>query len=168
MIEAFRAAKEKQGSTKTTTTDGGASTMTTSAGKKARKVSDFYYTVADAGHPFNRQLTKDNEIKQKCLTKSVEGSKRYPDKLRFEFDFRKERERLVDSKNFCDTCKTLGIEAATVADHVVFEGKSVVNHVLRDGLQVVFGDKARMFNKPLWVDSEKLFEQAAAKEVAHV
>lgn len=44
-----------------------------------------------------------------------------------------------------------------VADHTVFEGKAVVEKVLKEGLQIL-GDKVQMFNCPLWKDSENLFK----------
>ena len=68
-------------------------------------------------------------------------------------DFRQERERLVDSKRFCETCMALRLAHNDVADHVVFEGKGVVEKVLKEGLQIV-GEKVHMFNDPLWKDTE--------------
>lgn len=106
-----------------------------------------------------KQLIQSGESKAACLEAVVaKCDDIYPDKLRFEMDFRAERERLTDSKRFCRECEAKGLVPENVADHTVFEGKTVVEKVLKEGLQVL-GDKAQMFNCPLWKDSKNLFSQ---------
>lgn len=159
MIEALRAAQKLSGSNTTTEIAGGASTSSSS--RRSHKMQPVYQVVTKGRHSFESQLTKDGDTKYRSLVAALDkSSDLYPDPLRFSLDFHTERERLVDSARFCRDCEALGLVPAYVADHVVFEGKGKVNLVLRDGLQAL-GEKVRMFNSPLWEDSEKLFAPAA-------
>ena len=117
---------------------------------------------------FMRQMKKDTATKQQCLEASVAAlPELYPDTLRFELDFRKERERLIDSKRFNDACKALNLDPVNVADNVVFEGKGTLEKVLKEGLQVL-GERVHMFQAPLWVDTQSLYptEQQQKEEGA--
>ena len=125
--------------------------------KRTYKMQPLYKVLRKAKRLYNNQVNKSVESKIECI-KTALGSydNLYPDALRFELDFRQERERLVDSNRFRDACKNVRLVHNDVADHVVFEGKGVVEKVLKEGLQVL-GEKVHMFNKPLWKDSEKLY-----------
>lgn len=106
-----------------------------------------------------KQLVQSGESKAACLKAVVaKCDDIYPDKLRFDMDFRAERERLTDSKRFCRECEAKGLVPENVADHTVFEGKAVVEKVLKEGIQFL-GENVKMFNCPLWKDSENLFSQ---------
>ena len=106
---------------------------------------------------FLKQLRPDIQAKKACIERALtESTKLYEDKLRFYMDFKAERERLLDSKKFNDACVALRLDATAVADNIVFEGKTVLERVLKEGLQVV-GEKVHMFNGTLWEDSEKLY-----------
>ena len=47
-----------------------------------------------------------------------------------------------------------------VAEHLVVEGKATVNNVLKYGLEA-YGEKARMFKDPLYIDKRGLFDDPA-------
>ena len=124
-----------------------------------------YVVIRSGRKTYLKQVDKrvDNKIK------SLEGAlgehvDLYPDKLRFEMDFKTERDRLTDSIRFNDSCKALGLVPEYVADHVVFEGKRVVERVLKEGLQVV-GEKVHMFNAPLWKDTQGLYGKTENQNV---
>ena len=163
MIQTLRNAQALTGNT--TANDGASSTSSS----RTHKVQPVYQVITRGRHAFESQLVKDGNTKRTCLKVAlIKSSALYPDPLRFSLDFHTERERLVDSKSFCDACRTLNLVPEYVADHVVFEGKSKMNTVLRDGLQAL-GDRVRMFNTPLWEDDEKLFLPAAeVKEAPNV
>ena len=162
MIEAFRAAQKLSGSNTTTEIAGGASTSSSS--RRSHKTQPVYHVITRGRHSFESQLTKDGETKRRCLEAALSRcSNLYPDPQRFSLDFHSERERLVDSKSFCDACRALNLVPEYVADHVVFEGKSKVNLVLRDGLQSL-GEKVRMFTSPLWEDKFGLFKKEGGDE----
>lgn len=164
MIQTLRNAQALSGNTKTTES-GSNNTSST----RTRKVQPLYQVITRGRHAYDSQLVKDGETKRRCLEVALINSGRlYPDPLRFSLDFHTERERLVDSKSFCEACKALNLLPENVADHIVFEGKSKVNLVLREGLQAL-GENVRMFNTPLWKDSQKLFIPAGeTKEAIHV
>ena len=158
MIQTLRNAKALTAGTQIAGNAGDSTTSNSSTSRRS-KVQPVYQVITKARHSFESQLTKDGNVKPRCLEAALNKcSALYPDPLRFSLDFHTERERLVDSKSFCRECKALGLEPAHVADHVVFEGKAKVNMVLRDGLQVL-GEKTRMFNCPLWKDSESLYKE---------
>jgi hypothetical protein len=127
--------------------------------KRAYKQQPVYQLLRHARNQYNHQLDKDAETKRRCIKAALAASPDlYPDQLHFELDFRVERERLVDSKRFCNSCKSLDLNPYFVADNIVFEGKTVLEKVLKDGLQVI-GEKVHIFNAPLWHDSEGIYKQ---------
>ena len=135
--------------------------------KPRYKVQPVYQVVKAARALFYSQLTKDGEVKKKSLEFALaKNGKIYPDQERFWIDYRAERELLVDSKRFCTDCSSVGLPPETVADHVVFEGKSIVNAALRNGVLTILGDKVRMFKTPLWEDNSNLFSSKDKKEAA--
>ena len=135
--------------------------------KRAYAVQPVYQVIRLARNQFKRQVEKNGEVKKKCLNIAV-GRRNdiYPDSLRFELDYRKERDRLLDSNRFKNECNELSMSAEYVADHIVFEGKSMVNNVLFNGISVL-GEHIRMFNTPILVDSQQLYEPAKAEEITN-
>ena len=126
---------------------------------KARKgkVPPVYQIVRSAMAQFKRQITQDTECKKKCLVAAVARmSHLYPDALRFWADFRVERERLLDSQRFNKECKSRGLEPKNVADHVVCEGKAMLNDVLLHGI-LPLGERVQMYKDPLWEDTFSLY-----------
>ena len=136
--------------------------------KRTYKIKPLYKVLRKAKRLYYNQVDKSVENKIKCINTALASyDNLYPDALRFQLDFRQERERLVDSNRFRDACKNLRLAHNDVADHVVFEGKGVVEKVLKEGLQIV-GEKVRMFNKPLWDDTEKLYQAKPEEGVTDV
>ena len=133
--------------------------------RRKYQMQPVYRVIKKARRWFLKQLKKDTQAKVDCLKAALADSVEiYPDALRFDVDYRTERERLTDSKRFCDTCKALGLVPAYVADHIVFEGKGTLEKVLKDGLQVL-GDNVKMFNAQIWEDRENLFQNATNHQV---
>lgn len=132
--------------------------------KRAYTVPPVYQVGRRAKALFARQLVQSGETKRQCLAVALQQSNKvYPDALRFWSDFRAERDRLTDSKRFCSECETRGLVPANVADHVVCEGKAVLNKVLKEGLQTL-GESVQMFNTPLWKDSFNLYKKEGGDE----
>lgn len=135
--------------------------------RKTRKnnVQPVYQVVRSAMAQFKRQVKRDNESKLLCINAALgRKSGLYPDTLRFWADFRAERDRLVDSTRFCKACKDRGLEPKFVADHIVCEGKAILNKVLRDGI-LVLGEQVQMFNAPLWEDAYDLYAAGARSTI---
>ena len=168
MIQALRDKKAQDKGAETTHSNEGANKTENQDGETKRRrytPQPVYQVVTRARRSFNKQLKKDGAVKYDCLMLAVDQMPEvYPDKLRFELDFRAERDRLTDSKRFCKECKDLGLDATYVADHVVFEGKGVLNKVLKDGLTTTMGEDGRMFKTPLWKDTQDLYSEEVAHE----
>ena len=121
------------------------------------KVPPVYQIVRSAMAQFKRQITQDTECKKKCLVAAVTRmSHLYPDALRFWADFRVERDKLLDSHRFCKECKSRSLKPENVADHVVCEGKAIVNKVLLNGI-LPLGERVQMYKDPLWEDTFSLY-----------
>jgi hypothetical protein len=175
MIQALRNTKAQQQGTANANGNNGSNNNTTTSNlqgderqKRRYQMQPVYRVIKKARMWFMRQMKKDTATKKQCLEAAVAAlPELYPDTLRFELDFRKERERLIDSKRFNDACLALKLDPVNVADHVVFEGKGILEKVLKEGLQVL-GEQVRMFNAPIWEDTESLYEtEAQQKEVAN-
>lgn len=132
--------------------------------KRHRSIKPLNKVLRDARTTFSRQLKKDGGVKKDSLGQAVaRNSALYPDTLRFELDFKKERDRLLDSTKFMKFCERNGLTPAYVADHILFEGKGAVNKTLLEGPEFL-GERVFMFNCPLWEDHEGLYEE---KEVVN-
>ena len=134
--------------------------------KRVYRPQPVYQVLRKARLLFRRQLEQSSETKAKCIDAALAASPDlYPDKLRFELDFRAERERLTDSKRFCSECEALKKVPEYVADHAVFEGRAMVEKTLRLGVRVSLGEFIHMYVKPLWKDSQKLYSSEGGHEV---
>ena len=126
---------------------------------KTRKgnVPPVYQIIRSAMAQFKRQITQDTECKKKCLVAAVTRmSHLYPDALRFWADFRVERDKLLDSNRFCKECKSRSLKPENVADHVLCEGKAMLNDVLLHGI-LPLGERVQMYKDPLWEDTFSLY-----------
>ena len=167
MIQTLRNQKaQNQGADSTHSNEGGNSNSKPRGEKPKRtyRMQPVYKVLGKAKRLFLKQVSKDIKAKAACMQTALDSyDNLYPDKLRFELDFRAERERLTDSNRFCRSCEQLGLNPIYVADNVLFEGKTVLGKVLKDGLQVV-GENVHMFNAPLWKDSQNLYKEQVAEQ----
>ena len=182
MILALRAKALKQGTANASGNDGSNQNGTPTvnlimeAPKRKYVIKPLNKVLRKAKRLYYSQVDKSVENKKKCIMNALASyDNLYPDKLRFELEFRAERDRLVDSKRFCEDCVALHLIPEDVADHVVFEGKGILEKVLKEGLMPAVGEKVHMFNLPLWEDSQGLYtakdkkeETAGKPEVAEV
>ena len=137
----------------------------TKPAKKRYHCAPLAIVLRDARTTFHRQLKKDGKVKRASLSSSLsKHSALYPDKLRFELDFKAERDRLLDSRRFRNDCERLQKNPEYMADNILFEGKSFVDKVLKDGIEYVIRENLNMFNCPLWEDTEKLYSKEESNE----
>ena len=107
------------------------------------------------------EAEQNTQTKRLALDLAVGMSRNlYPDRLRFWMDLRDEANVLLDSKKFEKCCENWGLMPRAVAEHLVVEGKATVNNVLKYGLEA-YGEKARMFKDPLYIDKRGLFDDPA-------
>ena len=124
--------------------------------QRSRKASPVYSVLKKARAQYDRQVDHNTETKRKCIEENIK--KYYADPLRFWLDFKDETNVLIDSISFNKTCANLRLVPENVAEHIVFEGKSVRNNVRDNGLNVL-GEQVKKFNAPLFVDSEGLYQK---------
>lgn len=123
--------------------------------RHSSRTAPVYSVLTKARAQYKRQITQNVETKRECIKMNI--SAYYDDALRFWLDFENETKDLLDSKRFCEKCEEIGIKPHDAAEHVVFEGKSIKNRVWKNGLEATLGDKARMFNAPLYEDKEGIY-----------
>jgi len=96
---------------------------------------------------------QNTETKRMCLHEAA--SRTYGDPKRVNYDIKNEARRLTNLVDFGEYCEENGLDRDNVADHVVFEGKTVVRRVMEYGVESVLGTKIQMFAEPLIEDKPK-------------
>lgn len=106
---------------------------------------------------------QNTETKRMCLHEAA--SRTYGDPKRVNYDIKNEARRLTNLVDFGEYCKENGLKAAHVAEHVVFEGKTVMRRVMEHGVESVLGTKIQMFAEPLTADKSNADGQSTEDEV---
>lgn len=96
---------------------------------------------------------QNTETKRMCLHEAA--NRIYGDLKRVDYDIKNEARRLINLVDFGEYCEENGLNKVNVADHVVFEGKTVVRRVMEYGVESVLGTKIQMFAEPLIEDKPK-------------
>lgn len=96
---------------------------------------------------------QNTETKRMCLHEAA--NRTYGDPKRVNYDIKNEARRLTNLVDFGKYCEKNGLNKAKVAEHVVFEGKTVVRRVMEYGVESVLGTKIQMFAEPLIEDKPK-------------
>ncbi len=117
-----------------------------------KKFNEFYYVSRNGMKLFESvpDARKNTETKRDCLQRALNMSRYYPDAARYWQDMLNETKPILDSKRFDRECQEWGLNPEIVAQHLVVEGKSAVNRVLKDGLIAGFGEDAKFFVDPLY------------------
>ena len=102
------------------------------------------------------------ETKRMCLHEAA--NRTYGDPKRVNYDIKNEARRLTNLVDFGEYCKENDLDKNNVAEHVVFEGKTIVRRVMEYGVESVLGTKIQMFAEPLTVGKEKSTESDANAE----
>ena len=116
-----------------------------------------------ANRQFKRHSKRfqNTEAKIACIEDNIE--RYYDDSLRFWANLKDEAKDLLDSIKFNETCKSLGLKPENVAQHIIFEGKTVKNNVLRNGLDEM-GEFIKAFDAPLFEDKEHILEDRVSQK----
>ena len=123
---------------------------------RGKKAAPVYSVLKRARTQYDKQVDKNTETKRKCIEENIK--KYYADPLNFWLDFKKETKVLLDSISFNRDCANLCLVPENVAEHIVYEGKSVRNNVRENGLNVL-GEQVMKFNAPLFIDTECLYRK---------
>jgi hypothetical protein len=163
MIQAYRTVAQQKGAANASGNNG--SNQNESKPKRSYQLQPVYKVLLKARRLNQRQVTQETDNRAKCVDIVLATSESlYPDPSQFKLDFQAESDRLTDSKRFCRECEALGMDPATVADNIAFEGKIVLEKVLKEGLQFL-GERVKSFDVPLWNDAEEVLEDLPAEFV---
>ena len=105
---------------------------------------------------------QNTETKRMCLHEAA--SRTYGDPKRVNYDIKNEARRLINLVDFGEYCEKCGLNKVNVADHVVFEGKTVIRRVMEYGVESVLGTKIQMFAEPLIENESKDDDQSTEEE----
>ena len=105
---------------------------------------------------------QNTETKRMCLKEAAERT--YGDPKRASYDIKNEARTLTNLMDFGEYCRMNGLKGENVAEHVVFEGKTVMRRVMEYGVESVLGTKIQMFAEPLTDGKEKSTESEANAE----
>ena len=120
-------------------------------GAKTSKTPAIWVTLSRARRMFHQQLkvTQNNSTKIACIHEaSNEVYKK--DSYMVWYDLVNESRRLTNLIDFNKYCGALNLVPETVAQHVVFDGSSIVNKVIRYGVESVLGERILAYNEPLF------------------
>ena len=129
--------------------------------KRKNKIQPVYAVLSKARKQFDRQVDKNTDTKIKCIEANI--AVYYPDPLKFWLDLKTEADVLLDSKRFCFECESKKANPRYVAEHLVFEGKKVVEKVRKEGV-INYGENIVKFNGPLFIDKENLYNQIVSEK----
>ena len=107
-------------------------------------------------------VLQNTETKRMCLKEAAERT--YGDPKRASYDIKNEARKLTNLMDFGEYCRKNGLKGENVAEHVVFEGKTVMRRVMEYGVESVLGTKIQMFAEPLTDGKEKSAESEANAE----
>ncbi len=110
---------------------------------------------------FDKQLDKDTNMKRRCLTEGIKEA--YSDMTEGWLEFKTETKRLLDSIGFNAACKERDLDPEAVASHIVFDGNTLVNKVLKYGLENTVRETVMMYHENLFVDEHGLFNKTEEK-----
>lgn len=132
------------------------SNETTTVKIKGRgKKAPIWKVLDKSRRKFDAQISKGNDVKRQCIEFCI--GEHYSDKRMFWMDFKSHTEKMLDSMSFNKYCENRSLKPVFVAEHLVFEGESVMKKVLCDGIGAVMGERVMMFTQPLFIDEQQLY-----------
>ena len=123
--------------------------QTTQTTRRRAPSAPVWTALTAARRMFNNlpSALQNTETKRMCLHEAA--SRTYGDLKRVDYDIKNEARRLINLVDFGEYCEKYGLNKVNVADHVVFEGKTVIRRVMEYGVESVLGTKIQMFAEPL-------------------
>lgn len=127
-------------------------------GAKVSKTPAIWATLNRARRMFHQQLvaTQNNSTKIACIHE-VANEVYKKDSYMVWYDLVNESKRLTNLIDFNKYCHSLRRNPDYVAQHVTFEGSSVVNKVMRYGVETILGERILAYDEPLF-NPEKISE----------
>lgn len=138
--------------------------QTNSTSRRRAPSAPIWSALTVARRMFNNlpSALQNTETKRMCLKEAAERT--YGDPKRASYDIKNEARKLTNLMDFGEYCRKNGLKGENVAEHVVFEGKTVMRRVMEYGVESVLGTKIQMFAEPLTDGKEKSAESEANAE----
>ena len=138
--------------------------QTTQTSRRRAPSAPVWTALTSARRMFNNlpSALQNTETKRMCLKEAAERT--YGDPKRVSYDIKNEARKLTNLMDFGEYCRKNGLKGENVAEHVVFEGKTVMRRVMEYGVESVLGTKIQMFAEPLTDGKEKSAESEANAE----
>lgn len=130
---------------------------TEKAAKRAtkRNVSPLWSVITKANRVFAVQITKDNKCKLNCLKNAMVS--KYPDQDKFWVEYHQQTSTLLDSRRFCKDCMDRGYCPVAIAEHVVFDGSTVMRKVLKEGVLHAIGENIQFYTKRFTPETKAVY-----------
>ncbi len=103
--------------------------------KRQYKPQDVYTVLTQARKKFNDLFPEFQNADTKLKSIEMSISSRYKDPQNFWGDFKKEIDKLENSKRFCKSCEDKGLDPFVVAGHIIFLGKQKKDEALEEGIE---------------------------------
>ena len=125
------------------------SNQTVTTNRRRTPSAPLWRCLAKARRSFNSLPSplQNTDNKYLCLQEAAHGI--YSDIIRVDYDVANEARKLTNLIDFGEYCNELRLNPKNVAQHVVFEGKTVMRRVMEYGVSATLGTKIQMFNEPL-------------------
>lgn len=104
---------------------------------RKRKVNPFPTVIRKANNLYSKQVNKNTAVKQACIMACILPL--YPDLNHFWMEYQYMVDRILDSRRFEKICNESGLNPQIIAQHLVFEGKAMVEQVLAEGFAPLRG-----------------------------
>lgn len=129
----------------------------TKLSKKARARNPFLEILRKSRNTFNKQIIRDAQMKKSAIEHVLKLSDKDAnmDNIVFLGNFYDiVVNRLMDSSRFVRDCERLGIDAFSVAQHVIFDGNKKLDEVLVSGLEHTYGNEVVKMREPIFSREE--------------
>lgn len=120
-----------------------------------RNVSPLWSVITKANRVFAVQVKKDNKTKLDCLNNAMVS--KYPDQDRFWVEYHQQTSTLLDSRRFCKDCMDRGYCPVAIAEHVVFDGSTVMRKVLKEGVLHAIGENIQFYTKRFTPETKAVY-----------
>lgn len=103
----------------------------------------FWSLIYKARKNYNVQFDKTNEVKLRSIKQLIPSLT--ADEEKFWSEYMTEANTLLNSRKYLAECEKLGVDATTLATHIVFLGSGERSKVLKYGVENVIGTDYRLY-----------------------
>lgn len=133
------------------------------ASKRKREETPYLKVRSKAANIFRNQINKSVSTKRLAIERAFNSEARGNYVMpRFLSEFKVNVDRLLDSKRFEKDCEACNLKPFDAATHIVFDGASKIDLVLKNGLIANYSTQLVELVEPLFTEKE-LIEASQVK-----